>query len=256
MLADLISGDLPYLRRYARALLGTRAAGDDAVEAMLETKILFLIEEGRSPTSRTALFRALDETIMEELTEGRLNQEMSKILKVMTADEHRALLLTAVEGFSVHETAEILGSTTEFVEVTLKQAEGSLKSALATSVLIIEDEALIATMLSRLVREAGHTVVGVATTREDAVRLARGREFGLILSDEVLADGSSGSAAVTDILSETQADVPVVFITAFPKRLLQGLADEPAYLISKPFQPQQVRAVAEQAVISSMMMAS
>lgn len=255
MLADLISGDLPYLRRYARALLGTRAAGDDAVEAMLETKILLLVNEGRSPTSRTALFRALDETIMQELSEGRLNREVVKILKVMTKDERRALLLTAVEGFSIFETAEILGAELEFVEETLRTAEKSLKSALSTSVLIIEDEALIATQLSHLMREAGHEVVGIAGTREIAVRMAKEKAIGLILSDEVLADGSSGSAAVQEILSSTPNEVPVVFITAYPKRLLQGLNSEPAYLISKPFQPQQVRAVAEQAVISSMMMA-
>jgi len=155
VLADLISGELPYLRRYARALLGTRSAGDAAVEAMLETKMLVLLNEGRTLSQRKDLFQALDETIMEELSKGKLNQEVSKILKRMTTDERRAVMLTAVEGFSVFETAEILSVPTSFVEQALVEAETSLKSALATTVLIIEDEIMIAEMLAGIVLDAG-----------------------------------------------------------------------------------------------------
>ena len=100
MLADLISGELPYLRRYARALLGTRSAGDAAVETMLETRMLTMLNEGRTPTQRKDVFRALDETIMEELSHGELNQEVVKILRRMTTDERRAVMLTAVEGLN------------------------------------------------------------------------------------------------------------------------------------------------------------
>ncbi|MEZ5997271.1 MAG: response regulator [Hyphomonas sp.] len=253
MLADLISGDLPYLRRYARALLGTRSAGDLAVETMIETRVLALLNRGQTPSSRMELFRALDETIMEQLGEGALNQQVLKIMGQMTTDERRAVLLTAVEGFSVYETADILSSSTGFVEDALRSAESSLKSALSTSVLIIEDEFVIAAELRALVQEAGHRVLGIAPTREAALRLARTEKPGLILSDEVLADGSSGSGAVEDILAICGGQVPVIFVTAFAERLLQGREEEPAYLVSKPFQPRQVRAVVEQAVISSLM---
>ncbi|MEZ5947045.1 PhyR family response regulator anti-anti-sigma factor [Hyphomonas sp.] len=253
MLADLISGDLPYLRRYARALLGTRSAGDLAVETMIETRVLALLNRGQTPSSRLELFRALDETIMEQLGEGTLNQQVLRIMEQMTTDERRAVLLTAVEGFSVFETADILSVSTRFVEDALLSAESSLKSALATSVLIIEDEFVIASELRVLVEEAGHRVLGLAPTRDAAVRLARTGKPGLILSDEVLADGSSGSDAVEEILAIHGSDIPVIFVTAFAERLLQGGAKEPAYLITKPFQPRQVRAVVEQAVISSLM---
>lgn len=251
MLADLISGELPYLRRYARALLGTRSAGDAAVETMLETKMLVMLNEGRTPTQRKDLFRALDETIMEELSQGELNQEVVKILRRMTNDERRAVMLTVVEGFSTFETAEIIGATTSFVEQALTDAETSLKSALATTVLIIEDEFLIADILAGIVTGAGHSVFGIASTHRQAVALARTGKFGLILADVMLADGSSGIEAVEEILSDMPKPVPVVFITAFPKRLLQGNKAEPAFLITKPFQAQQVRAMVEQAVVSA-----
>ena len=251
MLADLISGELPYLRRYARALLGTRSAGDAAVETMLETKMLVMLGQGKTVAQRKDLFRALDETIMEELSKGKLNQEVAKILRTMTNDERRAVMLTAVEGFSIFETAEILCTSTSFVEEALTNAETSLQSALATTVLVIEDEILIAEMLAGIVLEAGHSVLGIATTHKQAVELAASGKFGLILADIALADGSSGAEAVAEIQARLPRPVPVIFITAFPKRLLMGSETEPAFLITKPFQPRQVRAMVEQAVMST-----
>ena len=218
---------------------------------MLETKMLVMLNEGRTLGQRKDLFQALDETIMEELSTGRLNQEVAKILQRMTTDERRAVMLTAVEGFSIFEAAEILCTPTSFVEQALMDAETSLKSALATTVLIIEDELLIAEMLSGIVQEAGHTVLGVARTHDEAVDLARSGTFGLILSDIALADGSCGAEAVDEILDELPYPVPVIFITAYPKRLLTGREKEPAFLITKPFQARQVRAMVEQAVMST-----
>jgi CheY-like chemotaxis protein len=251
LLADLISGELPYLRRYARALLGTRSAGDAAVETMLETKMLVMLGQGKNVAQRKDLFRALDETIMEELSDGKLNQEVAKILRTMTTDERRAVMLTAVEGFSIFETAEILCTSTNFVEDALTNAETSLKSALATTVLVIEDEILIAEMLAGIVLEAGHSVLGIATTHRQAVELAASGNFGLILADIALADGSSGAEAVQEIQASLPRPVPVIFITAFPKRLLTGDSSEPAFLIPKPFLPRQVRAMVEQAVMAA-----
>jgi hypothetical protein len=43
-------------------------------------------------------------------------------------------------------------------------------------------------------------------------------------------------------------DVPVIFITAFPERLLTGERPEPTFLITKPFQPETVKAAIGQAL--------
>jgi CheY-like chemotaxis protein len=180
---------------------------------MPETKMLVMLGQGKTIAQRKDLFRALDETIMDELSRGKLNQEVAKILRSMTTDERRAVMLTAIEGFSIFETAEILCTSTSFVEEALTNAETSLQSALATTVLVIEDEILIAERLA----------------------------------DIALADGSSGAEAVAGIQASLPRPVPVIFITAFPKRLLTGENSEPAFLIPKPFLPCQVRTMVEQA---------
>ena len=67
-----------------------------------------------------------------------------------------------------------------------------------------------------------------------------------MLADIQLADGSSGLDAVNEMLASFS--VPVVFITAYPERLLTGERPEPAFLITKPFQPETVKAVISQAL--------
>ncbi len=46
-------------------------------------------------------------------------------------------------------------------------------------------------------------------------------------------------------------DLPVIFITAFPERLLTGERPEPAFLITKPFSEDQVRSAVSQAMFFS-----
>src|SRR6184192_959012 len=82
-----------------------------------------------------------------------------------------------------------------------------------------------------------------AAGREMAAEIATD---GLILADIQLADGSSGLDAVNELLKVFE--VPVVFITAYPERFLTGERPEPAFLISKPFHPAMVSAVASQAL--------
>ncbi len=72
----------------------------------------------------------------------------------------------------------------------------------------------------------------------------RRRRPGLVLADIQLADGSSGLDAVNTILKEIE--VPVIFVTAYPERLLTGNKPEPAFLITKPFQPEALKAAISQ----------
>ena len=95
------------------------------------------------------------------------------------------------------------------------------------------------------------TWVTTCSGRADAPRggvpcQERGAGPGLVLADIQLADGSSGLDAVNEIL--TEIEVPVIFITAFPERLLTGEKPEPAFLITKPFRPEAVKAAISQAL--------
>jgi len=158
----------------------------------------------------------------------------------------QAFLLTALEGFTPTEAAQILGTDFADVERLIAEAQAEIDAELATDVLIIEDEPVIAADIEALVQELGHRICDVAATRQEAIDAARRDAPGLVLADIQLADGSSGVDAVKDILSER--DAPVIFITAFPERLLTGERPEPTFLITKPFQPETVKAAIGQAL--------
>jgi CheY-like chemotaxis protein len=158
----------------------------------------------------------------------------------------QAFLLTALEGFTPTEAGQILGANFAEVERLIAEAQTEIDAELATEVLIIEDEPVIAADIEALVRELGHQVLDIAATRTEAVDAVARRVPGLVLADIQLADGSSGIDAVKDILAKF--DVPVIFITAFPERLLTGERPEPTFLITKPFQPETVKAAIGQAL--------
>jgi len=158
----------------------------------------------------------------------------------------QAFLLTALEGFTPSETAQILGSDVPSVESLISEAQSDIDAELATDVLIIEDEAIISADIENLVKDLGHRVTATATTHDEAVDAVSRHKPGLVLADIQLADGSSGIDAVKDILKAI--DVPVIFITAFPERLLTGERPEPTFLITKPFQPETVKAAISQAL--------
>lgn len=151
-----------------------------------------------------------------------------------------------MEGFSNEEAAEILGVTEgEFLDL-LSQASNEISRQVATDILIIEDEPLIAMDIEEMVESLGHHVVGTARTHTEAIAMFGRTKPKMVLADIQLADGSSGIDAVNEILAS--ASVPVIFITAFPERLLTGERPEPAFLVTKPFNPEMVKALISQAL--------
>jgi len=237
---------LPFLRRYARALVGAQAAGDllvkETLEALIEGKVT--IDPQISP--RVALYRAFHEVWRNRAGAGEGASLADRRLQAMNASARVALLLTAMEGFSYAEASAILSTSIDDVEAQVGAAQREIDRQIATRVLIIEDEWVIALDLKTLVTDMGHEVIGVAPTHSKAVELAKGGNFGLVLADIQLADGSSGIDAVTEILGSF--NVPVIFITAFPDRLLTGERPEPTYLITKPFLSETVKATIAQAL--------
>ena len=103
--------------------------------------------------------------------------------------------------------------------------------------------------LKSLMVSMGNDVAAIVRTESEAIAAAEQVEPELILADVNLADGSSGIDAVRHIL--TTMTVPVIFITAFPEKLLTGDGHEPAYVISKPFNPDNVVATVWQALLVS-----
>lgn len=251
-LAREIAPHLPLLRRYARALTGAQDSGDAFVAATLEAIVAKPNEFPRAVDPRAGLYQvfhkiwssALIEVDSDESTVGA--RKAQERLRQLSPLSRQALLLTTLESFTEQETSEILGRSTQEVSALLEEALEDLNAQTRARILIIEDEAVIAMDLSDLVTDAGHDVCAVATTASDAVRAATRERPDLVLADIQLADGSSGIDAVRDILSGFE--VPVIFITAFPDRLLTGERPEPTFLITKPYSPDMVRAAVSQAL--------
>ncbi|HRO32773.1 MAG TPA: response regulator [Brevundimonas sp.] len=243
---------LPYVRRYARALTGDQTTGDNYVRVALEA--LAAGERQLSPdmTPRVALYHvfhaiwASTGAQLEDTSGLEAQDDASRRLMRIAPRSRQAFLLTALEGFTPSEAAQILDADPSEVERLIGEAQSDIDAELATEVLIIEDEAIISADIESLVRELGHTVTATATTHDEAVDAVARQRPGLVLADIQLADGSSGIDAVKDILK--RFDVPVIFITAFPERLLTGERPEPTFLITKPFQPETVKAAISQAL--------
>ena len=251
-LAREIAPHLPLLRRYARALTGAQASGDAFVAATLEAIVAKPDEFPRQLDPRAGLYQMFHriwssgnvEVDGDETTRGaRKAQERLKALAPLT---RQALLLTTLESFTVQETGEILGRSPEEVNALIDDALEELDRQTKARILIIEDEAVIAMDLSDLVTGAGHDVCAVEATASSAVAAAKRERPDLVLADIQLADGSSGIDAVKEILASFE--VPVIFITAFPDRLLTGERPEPTFLITKPYSPDMVRAAVSQAL--------
>jgi len=232
---------LPYLRRFARALTGNQKDGDTYVR----TALTGLSTGEASVDAKLPPKLALYQMFLGIWSTTGAKLETGAVPK-LTPVNRQAFLLSSMEGFSNAEIAKILRIDADAVTDLIKDANVDIEKSLATNVLIIEDEPIIAADIEALVGELGHKVNDIATTHAEAVAAAAKAKPGLVLADVHLADGSSGIDAVHDILGEM--NVPVIFITAYPERLLTGERPEPTYLISKPFQPNNVKAAISQAL--------
>jgi DNA-directed RNA polymerase specialized sigma24 family protein len=251
-LAQTIAPHIPYLRRFARSLTGSQPSGDAYVEAVLQALVADPSMFDHSLPPRVALYRILIgvwDSVDVNLELAPRSEVFEKRLDAMVPRARQAFLLTTVEGFSPAEAATILDVDVAGVRELVDEAGRAIAEQVATSVLIIEDEPMIAMDLEGLVESLGHQVAGMARTHAEAVEAVHDREPGLVLADIQLADGSSGIDAVNEILSSI--NVPVIFITAYPERLLTGERPEPAFLITKPFEVDTVKAVISQALFFS-----
>lgn len=256
---DMVSGlqlaeILPFLRRYARALCGSQASGDAYVRELLEAAVLDSALRDQIVGSRTELYRCFtriwSNAHVEVEAVGGQNSKAELAaddrLKAVSPIHRQALLLTTLEEFTAQEAGEVLGVSAQDVDELVAQAIAEIEGESATRVLIIEDEPLIAMQLEAIISEIGHAVVATAATRQQAINAYEALAPGLVLADIQLADGSSGIDAVEDILR--LSDVPVIFITAYPERMLTGKRPEPTYLVTKPFRDETVRATISQAL--------
>lgn len=239
---ESIAGAVPFLRRYGRALTGTQAEGDELVRATLRWL-------GEHPDRladvepRLALYRALHAMLGSEVAAPHAPEErvladeaiVGARIRDLPPIESSILLLTVLEGFSTEEAAIILDLSTAEAQAHLDGARAGMKRQPPSRVLVIEDEPVIAMDLIGTITASGHSVVGVARTRTEAIQIAERTRPDVVIADIQLADASSGLDAVQDILR--LGSLPVVFVTSFPEELLRGDRVEPTFVVTKPFNP-------------------
>ena len=242
----------PYLRRYARALTGSQSEGDGFVRATLESLIGSEQKLAGVLPVRVALFRAFHVTwrsslnvVVDRLTQPR-RQPGGHAAAAHDARAPHRHPADPDGGSAPQRRPRSSRCPRSRFSAGFEAAQRSIEKQLATNVLIIEDETLIAQGLESLVSEMGHRVTGVAATKDQALALAERRAPGLVLADVRLADGSSGIEAAGDI--QKVVDVPVIFITAFPERLLTGERPEPVFLGLQAVQRRRPKALIGQAL--------
>ena len=235
--SDRIEKLVPYLRRYARAATGNTQTGDACVERTLQ-KILDLSLQPDfdfDRYDREGLFRLLD-------------VELDSVQKTREAKARRALLLTAVEAFPSTVACRVLQVRRDELLELIEMAEQDFASSTATAMLIIEDEPFISAQLQRIAEGLGHRVVGIAETAKAAIKLNAEHQPDIVLCDINLADGSLGTDAIAEM--KLAEPVPVVFVTASPEKYLSTMNEGPSYLITKPFNPDYLKAVIGHALIN------
>jgi DNA-directed RNA polymerase specialized sigma24 family protein len=251
---ERVADFVPYLRRFARAVTCSQERGDAYVvatlEAMLKDPAIFPLDL----PPRIALYR----TFLNVVSDARLSpapangaphpglDAIRRNLNTLAPQARQAFLLVSVEEFSPQDAALVLDIGTDELQRLLDEAGREIARQMATNVIIIEDEPLIALDLERLVTDLGHRVLKIVRTEGQAIEAVERMRPGLVLADIHLADGSSGLDAVNKILRTVS--VPVIFITAYPQLLLTGVRPEPTFLITKPFHPENVKAVISQAL--------
>ena len=123
-----------------------------------------------------------------------------------------------------------------------------MPSTEANTILIVEDELIVALDLKQTLTGLGYRVLGMATAQSEAVSLALALRPQLVLMDINLGAGGDGISAAAEI--NRAIDIPIVFLTAYADNDILRRAGQVAphgYLV-KPVQQRELNAVVQMAL--------
>jgi len=117
-----------------------------------------------------------------------------------------------------------------------------------TTVLVVEDEAIVAEDLASKLGQLGYEVVGTAARGDEAVEKACRLKPDVVLMDIMLKGSMDGIAATEAI--RRRFDVPVIYLTAYsdPATLERAKLSEPFGYILKPFEERELATIIEMAL--------
>jgi CheY-like chemotaxis protein len=116
------------------------------------------------------------------------------------------------------------------------------------SILIVEDESIVAADLEQQLRQDGYRVLGIAGSGQEAVRLAADLLPDIVLMDVRLHGGMDGVEAAQQIQRTT--GTPIVYLTAYPGVFIQDPSrmQYPNLCLMKPFVASELRTVIDAAL--------
>jgi CheY-like chemotaxis protein/DNA-directed RNA polymerase specialized sigma24 family protein len=233
---DIIQ-QLPDLRRYAEALVGTRSGADLVIELCLD-RLLANQAAPADGSARLVMFATFDlvydgAAAVADIAPGDRDDDLRSALRWLPDDERKALLLVTVARFSYDDAAAILRVSRSLVARRVLAAREHLRESVSLKVLVIEDDVLIAMSISQIVTHMGHDICGVAQTTREALARDRTSRPDLIVADVWLRDGDSGVVTVQEI--RRRREVPVIFVTGHAKELVAERQLRHTVVIAKPF---------------------
>lgn len=121
-------------------------------------------------------------------------------------------------------------------------------TAASPSILVVDDEFIIANSLSMQVEEMGYSVCGVAATAREAVELAQAHRPDIVLMDVRLKGAEDGVDAALAIHETTGSKV--IFITGSrePATMARIELDHATAVLFKPIYGQQLRIAVDAAL--------
>jgi DNA-directed RNA polymerase specialized sigma24 family protein/CheY-like chemotaxis protein len=258
--ARRLMAQLPYMRRYGRALTGSTTRGDDlvtrAVEAALTEPGRYQLDTDDEPVTRQRLYTLLNglfdadmgATGAAAIAPAEPGHPIEAALSSLPEQERRVFLLVSLEELSTPQAAKVMGISSDEAREVLGRAQNAMREQLVANILIVEDDAIIAYDLTETVLGMGHKVCGTAATMEEALAAAAANQPSLALMDLRLAHGGSG-ITTAQALRETRA-LPIIFVTAFAEELKQRGLDYLGPVIKKPFTREQIERAITQAVFT------
>lgn len=234
----LVLSELRNLRRYAFCLLGNRSLSDLAVQSGLNSLVSEIRAASGRNVSRLDLYRKVNGAVSahamrDKAVAGGLH---GQVLGLPLHQRQIAMLYTVI-GLPFGDIAAIMGLPESEVRQLYGETLLNLRRKPA-SVLIIEDEALIARELSQIVNKLGLLVAGMAKNMSEALRIAGAAKPQIILADYQLRQDETGVEVVRAVREQTSASV--IYITAHPEIVEKQRDVKSDIVISKPFNPRSI----------------
>lgn len=119
------------------------------------------------------------------------------------------------------------------------------------SILLIEDERLVAENIATIMREATNYQVNIVSRKEEAIAYYTSNEVSLIISDVNLFGQHEGPVIVKELLELKKC--PVIYLTAYSEQqtLDSALATAPSAYVLKPFTERQLLVAVKMALVKS-----